>query len=241
MKKAVAGLGFLLIISASLLIALPFVNIPRTVSEPYDIPESSIIITESFTVPPGTVTRSAYLNAGESVKIEATVTAGGNLDIDFYIKDASTTYVSVSRATTINKDWNAPYSREYNFIYDNSFSWLTSKDVTTQITKHWTRTAYRDVIQNSPLLQFEFIYGGIVLFIAGVAIAGFSSTIALSYEKRKAMKIRICPQCNQKISIDKKICPYCGYDVTKSVRCKHCGAIFSSSSYKCPHCGAMRK
>ncbi len=132
-----------------------------------------VLIGESFVVPPSTVTHTTYLNANDSLNIQVTVTSGGNKDVNFAINDGATTYVSYSRATTVNKEWTVPLSSNYNFVYDNSFSTFTSKDVTVQVTKHWTDTAYRDVTTNNQLLPFEVSYVGVALALAGIGITIF--------------------------------------------------------------------
>jgi dipeptidase len=117
--------------------------------------------------PTSKVTDGLTLNAGDSLNIQVTVTSGK--DIDFSVNDCSTTYLSYSNVTTVNKDWTVPQSSNYNFVF-NSSSTFTSKDVTWQVTKHWTETAYRDVTQNVQLLPLEFSYVGIVLSLAGIGI-----------------------------------------------------------------------
>ena len=173
MKKAIVGIGVFALIIGVLLIALPFVYVPKTVSESYQVPKTSSIISESFVVPPSTVTHTTYLNQGDSLNIQVTVTAGANRDVDFSVNDGSTTYLSYSRATTVNKDWTVPLSSNYNFVYDNSFSFITSKDVTVQVTKQWTETAYRDVTTNNQLLPFEFAYLGVALALFGIGLTIF--------------------------------------------------------------------
>jgi len=143
------------------------------VTESYQVPKSSVIIDQSFVVPPSTITHTTYLNANDSLNIQVSVTSGGNRDIDFSVNDGSTTYISYSRATTVNKDWTVPLSSNYNFVYDNSFSWITSKDVTVQVTKQWTETAYRDVTTNNQLLPFEFAYLGVALALVGIGLTIF--------------------------------------------------------------------
>jgi hypothetical protein len=171
MKKAIVGIGIFALIIGILLIALPFVYVPKTVSESYQDPKSSVIVNESFVVSSlSTETGTIYLNAGDLLNIQVTVTSGGNKDVDFSVDDGATTYLSYSRVTTVNKDWTAPISSNYNFVYDNSFSWITSKGVTVQVTKHWTETAYRDVTTNTQLLPFEFAYLGMVLALVGIGL-----------------------------------------------------------------------
>jgi hypothetical protein len=173
MKKAIVGIGTFALIIGILLVALPFVYVPKTVSESYQVPKTSSVIDESFVVQPSTVTHTKYLNAGDSLNIQVTVTSGGNKDIDFSINDGATTYISYSRVTTVNKDWTVPLSSNYNFVYDNSFSWITSKDVTVQVTKHWTETAYRDVTTSNQLLPFEFAYLGVIAALTGIGLIVF--------------------------------------------------------------------
>ena len=170
MKKAIIGIGVFALIIGILLIALPFVYVPKTVSEAYQDPKSSVIINESFVVPTSKTTHTIYLNAGDSLNIQVTVTSGGSKDIDFSVNDGATTYMSYSRVTTVNKDWIVPLSSNYNFVYDNSFSWITSKDVTVYVTKHWTETAYKDVTTSNQLLPFEFAYIGVALALVGIGL-----------------------------------------------------------------------
>ena len=171
MKTKFVGIGVFAIIIGILLITMPFVYIPKTVTESYQDPKSTVIVDESFVVPTSTVTHTTYLNANDSLNIQVTVTSGGNRDIDFSVNDGSTTYLTYSRTTTVNKDWTVPLSSNYNFVYDNSFSTFTSKDITVEVTKHWTETAYRDVTTNSQLLPFESAYVGVALVLVGIGLA----------------------------------------------------------------------
>jgi len=170
MKKAFVGLGAFALIIGIILIALPFVYVPKTVSQAYQVPQSSDVFNTSFVVPPAITTQTTYLDAGDTLNIQVTVTGGGNLDINFNVNDGATTYLSYTRATTISRTWTVPLSSNYNFVYDNSFSTFTSKDVTVLVTKNWTTTAYKDVTTNSQLLPFEVAYVGVVLALAGIGI-----------------------------------------------------------------------
>lgn len=170
MKKTLLGIGVFLLIVGIVVLAFTFIDLPRTTTESYQVPKSSDIIDESFTVPPETVTRTRSLTEGDSLNIQLEVTAGGNKDIDFSVTDGITTYISATRATTLDRDWTVPSNGTYYFVYDNSFSWITSKDVTTKVTKHWTETNYRDVTKYYPLLYYEFSYVGLILSFAGIGI-----------------------------------------------------------------------
>jgi hypothetical protein len=170
MKKPIVGIGVFVLIIGVLLVTLPFVYIPKTVSEPYQVPKSSSILSESFVVPPSTITHTAYLNQNDMLNIQVTVISGGNRDIDFSLNDGSTTHLSFSRVTNVNQNWTVPLSSNYNFVYDNSFSTFTSKDVMVEVTKHWTETAYRDVTTETQLIPFESAYIGIAAVLVGIGL-----------------------------------------------------------------------
>jgi hypothetical protein len=199
MKQPLVGLGIFIFVIAVILLALPFVNIPRTESQAYQVTQSTEIVSEAFTVPPSSITHTVSLNVGDSISIHITVTSGGNKDIDFYLTDASTTYLSYSRATTINRDWTAPLTGTYNLVYDNSFSWFTSKDVDVHITKSWQETAYRDVTVNAPILPFFYVYGGIALIVTSAIFVTSASPLSpvasllTMREKQKNKKIKSLP------------------------------------------------
>lgn len=95
----------------------------------------------------------------------------------------------------------------------------------------------RDVLELYPM---GYVGIGVILsglFIIGSGVLVYFHDIRLSKEEKG---LRICPYCNRKTAIDKPICPYCGFDITKSVRCKHCDAIYDNTLYKCPNCGAKK-
>ena len=93
------------------------------------------LVDEQFTVPANSM-KSYYadLEAGDEIQVLITVLEGGNLDIDFYITDANDAkIISRSRIGQSTVSWKVPYSGTYYFVYDNSFSMMTSKIVKTTI------------------------------------------------------------------------------------------------------------
>ena len=171
MKKAIVGIGVFALIIGVLLIALPFVYVPKTISESYQVPKSTVLISGfgplMDVAPTYKVSDGISLNAGESLNIQVNVTSGNN--IDFSVNNNSTTYLSYSNVTTVNIDWTVPQSSNYNFVF-NSLSAFTSKDVSWQVTELSTETAYRDVTQNVELLPFDVSYVGVVLALAGIGL-----------------------------------------------------------------------
>lgn len=160
MKKQIVGIGFLLLIIGVVILAFTLVDSPFTITEPYEVPRSSTIIDESFTV--GVAQRTVTLNESDIVHIELQVTATGNNDIDFYVQNETTTCVEEARVSFVDMNWTVRSDGTYYFVYDNSLSWTTSKNVTTKITRYWNQTNYRKTAQYS--------YVGIVFSIAGTGI-----------------------------------------------------------------------
>lgn len=83
------------------------------------------------------------------------------------------------------------------------------------------------------------VLGFALIIIGGVAIP--LGVYGILVEKRKARMSRVCPQCRQTVSIERTVCPHCGFDITKSVRCKFCDALYDSSLIRCPNCGAKKQ
>jgi hypothetical protein len=160
MKKQIVGIGFFLLVIGIVILAFTLVGSPFTITEPYQVPRSSTIIDESFTV--GIAQRTCALNESDIVHIELQVTATGNNEIDFYVQDETTTYVEEARVSVVDMNWTVPSAGTYYFVYDNHLSWTTSKNVTTKITRYWNQTNYRKTTQYS--------YVGIFVSIAGTGI-----------------------------------------------------------------------
>lgn len=168
MKKPIVGIGFFLLIIGIVILAFTLVDLPLTTTEPYQVPRSSDIIDESFTV--GVAQRTSTLNESDIIHIELEVTAGENKEIDFYVQDETTTYIEEARVSIVDMNWTVPSDGTYYFVYDNSLSWITSKNVTTRITRYWNQTNYRNVTKYCPRLSYEFSYVGFVLSFAGTGI-----------------------------------------------------------------------
>ena len=171
---AIIGLVVIAIIVGFLFIALTFVYVLETIREEYQAPKSSTIIDEFFGLSPFNMKKAITVNltAGASLNIKVNVTkdsSGGPRVIDFSVSRGVTTFLSYSRITTVDENWTVPINSTYNFVFDKSnYRWITIKDVTFQLTKHWIGTAYRDVTQNQQLLTFEFAYVGLVLVLVAI-------------------------------------------------------------------------
>jgi hypothetical protein len=163
-------------------------QIPFQEQEPYTISQCSNLIVESFVVPVGESIRPIVLNRGDLVQIYFNCTSGDNRDIDFLLLDEVnylkrkaeedySTHLSLPRATTYYQSYVIPHDSTWYFVWDNSFSTYTQKDVTAAITKNWTETAYRNttiyhtVVPSAYTAYVEYL--GLGLVVGGVAVIIF--------------------------------------------------------------------
>jgi hypothetical protein len=178
MKKAIVGIGVFVLIIGVLLVALPFDYVPKTKSEAYQVPQSTVVDLGSlphFTNNPvNTVTEGYSLNAGDSLNIQVNVTSGIKMNLS--INNGSATLLSYNNFTTLNVNWAVPQNSDYNFVFSSS-SMFTYNNDSYRVTKNWNTTAYRDVTQNVPLLPFQVLYFGIGITLSGVAITMYGTIL----------------------------------------------------------------
>ena len=93
--------------------------------------QKAVLNATSFTVPTSSVFFSIYLPQNGRIAGSLEVTAGGNKDINFAITDStqSAYYYQLNRVTISNFSFVAPYTGSFRLVFDNSFSWITSKTV----------------------------------------------------------------------------------------------------------------
>jgi len=151
-----------------LVIGLPFVYVPRIVSELYEAERSSIIMDETLGGPRVIVSYNAFLRKGDFLNIQVTVFGGG--DLFFTVSDPPVTYIDAGPITNCNENWTVPLSATYIFRYSGTGLLPSPKAATTRVTRFWTETAYRDVAKSYPMPPVESLYGGLVLILAGVGI-----------------------------------------------------------------------
>jgi hypothetical protein len=97
----------------------------------YDHRQKTIINARSFTVPTSSLFLSVYLPQNGRITGRLEVTAGGAKDINFRITDSAQTvyYYSLNRVTVSDFSFVAPYTGNFHLVFDNSFSWFTTKTV----------------------------------------------------------------------------------------------------------------
>ena len=175
MKRLILALGISILAAGVILFALSHVYIHKTVAEEYQVPKSAVILGgwgPLIATPAKTGGQRTYLNASDLLNIQVNATLGKG--IDFYVNAVNqstgkvlATYLFYPDVTTVNTDWVIPVSSRYNFDFSSS-RLFTRDDISLLVTKQWTETAYRDVIENYSLIPSEATYFGILLVIVGI-------------------------------------------------------------------------
>jgi hypothetical protein len=208
----------------------------------FPIPQSNRILVsgEAMTVRAGSsVPRVFHLPVDADVSGDITTVSGGNLDIDFYVFDKnnydlwsggqqSLKYVYIYRASSGQHfSFTTDKEADYYFVFSNPVLLFGSDRSIT-----WSAS-----YEYKPYAPFAI---PILVLLVAIGTALVTGTYLIDV-RQKMKKLRTCPNCNQKVPIEKTICPHCGFDISKSIRCVYCNTIYDRSLPKCPNCGAKNK
>lgn len=226
-------LGVILIISG--VIAYLALRIPTSYP--------TLVSVDAMTVRAGSSTpRTYHLPVDAYVYGHIDAVSGGNGDIDFYVFDKSNydlwsngqtnvRYVFIYRASSGTQfSFRTDKEADYSFVFDNPVGWPFGSDRSVNWSAWYEYKPYAPYAL--PIFALLFVVG--VLLVVGPLFAELK-------RKQKLEKLRICPNCSQRIPIERAICPYCGFDVSKSIRCEYCKTLYDRSLPKCPNCGARNK
>lgn len=221
-KLSVFGIILIGLGSSALAILTFFPQIETVTQNSFDLTTKQSYFSESF-------------RAEKGDWLDLDITAAGHSAV--HVRGQVVGEIFKVEGTTYKYKVSIPQDDVYQVQVENGmghYEWLI---IWTPDENHFTgnyhlrRTAW--YVLPSYVTAFGLIITGSLMITASV--------IGYREDKRKAETSRVCPQCSQTVAIDKTTCPYCGFDITKSVRCKHCGALYDSSLYKCPNCGAKRE
>jgi len=193
------AVGLALVVVGAVLIVLSYVPIPTVEIVPKNKSLETVtwttvkktIYEETFVVPP----LSYYyycttFNRKVDLTIEVRVLQGGYRDINFWVMPESEfrvykrggefryyTIPSRQSVTDVTISWSPPVGEEICFVYDNTFSVVTSKTVYSKIVATYLgptiTTTYTTVYEREVKAKTltELLLPGIVLLIVGIGIA----------------------------------------------------------------------
>ena len=144
---------------------------------------------EEFVIPAGEAKCYCGSFPDGTLTIYIRVLSGGNRDINFWVMEEDEwthfargetfyyyTQPSRKRITETTITWRPPSNKRICFVYDNTFSLITSKNVYTKITiEYQTYTVTRTyttkyVPEIKPYTLSFLVVPGIILFIVGIGL-----------------------------------------------------------------------
>jgi hypothetical protein len=187
--------GVILIIASS--VPIPYVeNAPREETRITTTPSLVVVkvslLNETFVVGAGgALAHYGSFSPGTTLRIAVKVLSGGDRNINFWVMDESDWrafkadgsfyyYVTPSRrsVTEVRMTWNPPSYRKLCFVFDNTFSIITSKTVRaeitasyeeyTYVTKTYTSTVYEPAIRYRTLGYL--LTPGVLVLVAGATL-----------------------------------------------------------------------
>lgn len=187
MKKSLLSFGVVLLIAGSLLVIISSISIPRWNTFTVDTPQSELILNKAFEIQAsGKTEYTLNLNKNDNLTINGAITEPESnrsigAIIDFSINDSSKTYHSYAETQNITFSWTVPQSGNYSFVFDNTFG-DASKDVIVMVMNNWREPKQYSMLvniplmntlftNNTPLVNYWFIWGGGALILIGIALA----------------------------------------------------------------------
>jgi len=178
MKKAILAFGIILLIAGIALASLSSIPVPRWVTFAVDTPKSELILNKAFEIQSSdTATYSLNLYKDDNITITGAISQPETnrsigAAIDFSINDSSQTYHSYDKTSNVTFRWTVPKSGNYSFAFDNSFD-NASKDVIVMVMKNWHEPQEYNMLVNTPLVGYWFLWVGVVVCAVGVMLVIF--------------------------------------------------------------------
>lgn len=129
-------------------------------------------------------------------------------EVDYWKMKAGESYEyyivpSRSRVSSLDIDWTPPSGKKIYFVWDNSFSLLTSKAVSAYFTITWTEWENQEVTEYRTLLPSWASYLGILFILGGIAVFGYG-LVAKTYPPEKKLSPPSPPKidCLESLSIN---------------------------------------
>jgi len=195
----------------------------------------AIVLAESFeqtvSIPAG-ATRSIALQLSWGDTVKGAISVSGGIlhpGVEVRVTDPSgNTILDLGTVTDQTSfEFSGGFIRGAHKLSFINPSWVSQKTVTLTYE-----------IETNPLMRYNYE----IILVAGLVVGVATFLLLYKRAKRKRLEnLRVCPNCSQKVPIQKTTCPYCGFDITRSIRCGYCNAFYDRSLPKCPNCGAESK
>jgi hypothetical protein len=194
LRRKLVFVGIILLIIGIVALIFSLWQIPFQEQEAYDVPQSSVVLHETFIVPgDGETVRPINLTIWDQLHIYFSNWGLGYghygainfliLDENNYLdREAGEPYdklVYLSQAARYNQYCLITHDGTWYFVWDNTFkssrdAQLFPVEVSTTITRNWNETAYRDITVYHTVVPSAYSthveYGGIALSVASVVI-----------------------------------------------------------------------
>lgn len=183
MRQDLVAVGVVLAIIGIVILLLGVVKVPYTSTNLAEVEKSDVWLNETFTV--SALSRHQYYGSFTSgITLHITFQTSGDVDframdeVNYWKMAAGEAYEyyttpSRSRVSSVNLDWNPPSGQRIYFVWDNSFSWFTSKSVSAYFYYTWTELENQTTTNDVPLLPTGLSYLGVLLLLGGVAMVGY--------------------------------------------------------------------
>jgi hypothetical protein len=175
MKKALLAFGILLLIAGIALASLSSFPVSRWVTFAVDAPMLELTLNKAFEIQASnTTTYTLNLTKDDKLTITGAISQPETnrsigARIDFSINDSSRTYHSYDKTSNVTFSWTVPQSGNYSFVFDNRFD-NASKDVIVMVMKNWQEHSEYNMLVNTPLVGYWFLWVGVVVCAVGVAL-----------------------------------------------------------------------
>jgi len=156
----------------------------------------------TFTVPPLSYqTYRVTVSSGDRVTGSVSVSGGSGNDVDFRIIDPSGNQIaSYGRITYKTFEFTSSSGGTYQFVFDNSFSLISSKSVTFEYTVHKMGLVPSEWLGGS-LAPIVAVAGVVILIAVGI---GIISSLAARAQPRPEAQYSYPPPPAQQYN-----CPHC--------------------------------
>ena len=162
--------------------------------------------------------------ANQKIVFDFTVTAGGNLDIDFFICDetnynvwssggVASVYMRRDRTVSLSDEFTLPSGGRWYIVFSNVFSLISTKTVSASIDLYYWEpmgpTYWNTVIMASIVVVIIVITIVVIIFL----VKRSRRSPVTPSEPPQVTQKAVCLHCNQNLAGNETFCGNCGEKV----------------------------